>query len=436
MKQPVPQLAPLLPTPPGLIAPRPSGEGLPQLCRAAAPDRDARVFLRMLNLATRVRPIEHYSLSEIRKVWRLTAQALSRRLPVASVTHLEIDGPGGPLALRVFTPQRSEQALPAFLWCYGGGFVVGDLDTADSICRNIAVAAGCITIAVRYRLAPEHDLKAGREDFLAALEWVAEHGAELGIDTRRLAIGGDSAGGNISAAVAQECVRRKGPKLSLQVLAYPATELVLAFPSLAENADGYLITDSLLSQIQTVAASAIEGLDPSDPWLSPRRNPQLAGLPAALVVSAGFDPIRDDGLDYTCRLRAAKVPVQLLHYAGQFHGFLNFDAIVGAGQDALQRIGAALAQAFAGEAASDCTVEIADASAQGSAAGEVARTALTVWSATDGWRDTLLRQVSPTLAGFTHWMLTPCLAPANLMRRQLDGHLEQRIAIQTYPACP
>ncbi|WP_139093062.1 MULTISPECIES: alpha/beta hydrolase [unclassified Pseudomonas] len=436
MKKLVPQLAPLLPSPPALVAPRPSGEGLPQVWRAAAPDRDARVFLRMLNLATRVRPIEHYSLSEIRKVWRLTAQALGRRLPVASVTQLEIDGPSGPLALRVFKPHRTDQLLPAFLWCYGGGFVVGDLDTAESICRNIAVAAGCITIAVRYRLAPEHDLTAGREDFLAALEWIAAHGEELGIDTRRLAIGGDSAGGNICAAVAQESVRRGGPELSLQVLAYPATELVLAFPSLAENADGYLITDSLLGQIQLVAASAIETLDPTAPWLSPRRNPDLAKLPPALVVSAGFDPIRDDGLDYTCRLRAAKVPVELLHYAGQFHGFLNFDAVVGAGQDALQRIGAALAHVFAGEPASDRTLEIADETAPGGAVGEATRTALTVWSATDGWRDALLRRVSPTLAGFTQWMLTPCLAPANLMRRQLDEQLQRRITTQTYPVRP
>ncbi|MBB2497088.1 alpha/beta hydrolase [Aquipseudomonas ullengensis] len=413
---------------------------MPQTLRASTLDREARAFLRMFNLAARLRPLENYSLREMRQSWRLTALALGRRLPVATVTELQIEGPGGLIALRVFTPHKTAHSLPAFLWCYGGGFIVGDLDTADSICRNIAVAAGCITIAVRYRLAPEHDLAAGREDFLRALEWVAQNGSTLGIDTSRLAIGGDSAGGNISAAVAQETLRRGAPKLRLQVLAYPATDLLQEFPSMAENAEGFLITDQLLSQIKQSVAGSMATLDPAAPWFSPRRKTDLGGLPPALIVSTGYDPIRDDGLDYACKLRAAKVPVELLHYAGQFHGFLNFDTLICASRDALQRIGTALNQAFADEPGHDRTIEIADeiprANLAAAAVGELATASVTAWTATAGWRDALLRQLSPTLASASLWLLRYCLAPTNLIRRRLAHRLEHLTAHQTYPENP
>jgi acetyl esterase len=412
--------------------------GMPLVRRAGRPDRDARAFLRILNMATRLRPIENYSLRELREVWRLTSLALSQQLPVATVSEAVIDGPGGPIELRIFKPDNTDQPLPAFLWCHGGGFVVGGLDTAESICRSITHNANCISIAVRYRLAPEHDLAAGREDFLAALQWVAQNGAVLGIDTTRLAIGGDSAGGNICAAVAQQALRRNGPGLCLQVLAYPATELLQEFPSFVENADGFMITDKLLAQIKQTVAGSFESLDPEDPWLSPRRSQDLRGLPPALVISAGFDPIRDDGLDYAARLRAAGVPVELLHYAGQFHGFLNFDAVIGAGRDALQRIGASLAAAFGTEPAPDRTMEIADtASAPPSglcaATGELMTSSLMTWVATERWSGTLLRQVSPTVARAARLILRPWCVPLTLVRHRLVARLDLGVAHQTYP---
>ncbi|MBM7062527.1 alpha/beta hydrolase [Pseudomonas sp. UL073] len=423
---------------PALVSHR-SGAGMPHVLRSAAPDREARAFLRLFNQANRLRPVEHYSVTEIRQVWRLTALSLGRRLPVARVIEQVIDGPAGPIELRVFTPRKSKQPLPAFLWCHGGGFMVGGLDTADGICRNIALAGDCISIAVRYRLTPEHDLNAGREDFLAALQWVAQHGATLGIDTTRLAVGGDSAGGNIAAAVAQENRRRGGTPLCLQVLAYPATDLVEEFPSLTENAEGFLLTHHLLEHIKQTIADAMDRLNPEDPWLSPRRCSELHGLPPALLVSAGFDPIRDDGLDYAAKLRAAGVPVELLHYAGQFHGFLNFDAVIGASRDALQRIGAGLAAAFR-ESARDLTLEIADQPSTGSAplaaAGEVATSLLTVWTASEGWHDTLLRQLSPTVAAATRWLLWPCRTYSQLFRRPLGRRLALGAAQQTYPVGP
>ncbi|MGE8150121.1 alpha/beta hydrolase [Pseudomonas vancouverensis] len=412
--------------------------GMPHMPRAGRPDRDARAFLRILNLATRLRPVEHYSLHQLREVWRLTSLALSEQPAVATVREIVIDSPAGPIELRLFRPDNCDQALPAFLWCHGGGFMVGGLDSAESICRNITHNAHCISVAVRYRLAPEHDLAAGREDCLAALRWLADNGATLGIDTSRLAIGGDSAGGNICAAVVQQTLRVGGPALCLQVLAYPATDLLQEFPSLVENADGFMITDKLLAQIKRTVATSFESLDPQDPWLSPRRSKDLRGLPAAVVISAGFDPIRDDGLDYTSRLRAAGVAVELLHYAGQFHGFLNFDAIIGAGSDALQRISTALATAFRGEPAPDRTLEITDAVSTPSSrlcatAGEMTTCGLMTWVATERWSATLLRQVSPLTASAARLVLQPLSAPLNLVRRRLIAHLDRRVAQQSYP---
>ncbi|MDE2452787.1 MAG: alpha/beta hydrolase, partial [Burkholderiales bacterium] len=173
--------------------------GMPRTLRSRRPDRESRAFLRWVNLYAWM-PLEDRSVRVQRMVWRLMALAMGRRPGVGSVSRQVIPGPGGPIELRIFTPSGSSDApRPAFLWCHGGGFMVGGLDTADSICRSIARRADCIVVAVRYRLAPEHALTASREDFLAALQWVAAHGATIGVDSTRLAIGGDSAGGNVTA---------------------------------------------------------------------------------------------------------------------------------------------------------------------------------------------------------------------------------------------
>lgn len=411
-------------------APRPSGPGLPLTWRAPVPDRDARTFLRMLNLATQLKPIEAYSLPDIRELWRLTALALGTRPSLARVRQFEIEGPGGELSLRIYSPSRQDTPRPAFVWIHGGGFMVGCLDTAESICRNISQAADCITVAISYRLAPEHDLTASRDDCLAALGWIIEHAQELGIDAERLAIGGDSAGGNLTAVIAQEA-RSQGLKLALQVLVYPATELIESFPSLEENADGYMVTQHMLGYIQRTIARSAEHLDLRSPRFSPRRQGKLQGVTPALVISAGLDPIRDDGLDYAARLRKARVPVQLLHYPGQFHGFLNFDAINAAAGDALLRISAALLEAFDGRHA-DTTLEVADATQSREFGSEVCNMALTCWSAADGWRDALLTRLAPSLARSTRWALLPYSSSAHFLRRCLQGR-DPRTAVRTYP---
>lgn len=415
------------------------GPGLPRMQRAQLPDREARAFLRMVNLSPRSAGAR-MSLQSLRQSGRLAALALGRRPNVASVHEQVIDGPGGPLTLRLFRPADSSTPLPALVWYFGGGFVVGDLDTAESICRSIALAAGCITVAVRYRLAPEYDLDDSHADALAALHWIAEHGAELGIDTSRLAVGGDSAGGNLAATVAHECVQRGAPAIKAQVLVYPATELVSRFPSYEENIHGgYLLTEEAVAAIEGYLAHSIETLDLTDPDLSPRRYCDLGGLPPAVVVSAGFDPIRDDGLDYVARLRAAGVPVESLHYPGEFHGFLNFDLLLGASRDALRRIGESLALLFGDEPARDRTLEVVDAapacpSRLGYVAGEVASFTLTAWTATEGWSEALLRMVSPTTAKTCRRLLRPLLLPTIGMRRMITTRLGRLSAEQTYTA--
>ena len=152
--------------------------GMPTTLRAGQLDREAGLFLRLVAPFTG-EPISHEQVGRSRRAWRLTAVTLGRRVPVESIVERGIDGPGGQILLRIYTPAGPAGLKPAFLWCHGGGFVAGDLDSNDAICRGVARAAQAVVVAVRYRLAPEHDLYAGREDFLAALNWVAEHGASL-----------------------------------------------------------------------------------------------------------------------------------------------------------------------------------------------------------------------------------------------------------------
>ncbi len=410
--------------------------GMPQTIRARRLDREAEIFLRLAN------PFFNWTASEehidmLRRGWSSLAKALGRKVPVASVVDREIDGPAGRMTLRIYTPDRRSDLKPGFLWCHGGGFVVGDLDANDSICRSVARASGAIVVAVRYRMAPEHCLYSGREDFLTALRWVASHGRAHGIDPKRLAIGGDSAGGNISAAVAQENLRRGGPALQRQVLVYPATNLVEEFASTQENASGYMLTADFIDSLKYLIN---RGEDMTDPWLSPAfASPALLrALPPATIVTAGFDPIRDDGLAYADKLRMAGVPVELLHYPGQFHGFLNFDSIDSAARDAEARIGAALSAAFASEAAADRTVEIADDMQADGVSGQVAvagtlTAAMLVSRLTRQWCGEAARMLSPEGAQLAKMMLRPWWVPVALTRRSFTNYLNTPSPQQTYP---
>lgn len=412
-----------------------AGSGMPRTLRADRLDREAEAFLKLANpFLGWAGGVEHVEL--LRRGWSSLAQALGRTVPVASVIDEVVETSAGQVAIRLYVPHGSADLRPAFLWCHGGGFVVGDLDANDSICRSVARASGAIVVAVRYRMAPEYSLYAGREDFLAALRWVASHGRAFGIDTARLAIGGDSAGGNISAAVAQENLRRGGPALLRQVLVYPATNLVAEFPSLHENARGYMLTADFIDTLKFLISN---GEDLADPWLSPAlaRPDLLRELPPATVVTAGFDPIRDDGLGYAETLRRAQVDVELLHYPGQFHGFLNFDSIDSAARDAQDRIGHSLAATFAREPVADCTVEIGDradgvAPAPPRLAGGVT-TAMVVGRLTRQWCGEAARMLSPEAAELAKTMLRPWWIPVAMARRTVTAYLNGPSAEQTYP---
>lgn len=305
--------------------------------RADTLDPEAQALLKLINRTQRGH-INRSNLGRQRLAWKLLARLLGRSDTVAAVETRVLPTAGAEVPLRLYRPQGKPTPRPALLWIHGGGFVVGGLQTADAICRHLAQASGSVVIAVQYRLAPEHDLYAGREDCLAALHWIAREGGSIGIDTDRLAIGGDSAGGNLAAAVAQRYVDEGGQGLRLQVLVYPATNLRDDFASKAENARGYMLSSDGMDAIRVLMTTHRPDL--SDPWLSPAFRPNLEGLPPALMVLAGFDPVRDDGLAYAARLREAGVPVELLSYLGQFHGFLNFNGVLRAARDALDRMGA------------------------------------------------------------------------------------------------
>lgn len=337
--------------------------GLPECRRADHVDLEAGALLRILSIPARG-TLTMPEIRRQRRVWDLIARAGGRTDPVAEVEDFYFPTESGRVEARIYRPiERSSEPLPAFVWFHGGAFMIGGLTTADTICRHVARSSGAAVISVRYRLAPENNLYAGREDCMAAMRWLTREGERLGIDPSRLAVGGDSAGGNLAAAVSQRCTQEEGIALRLQVLIYPATNLRDEFPSKEENATGYLLTAQVVDSVRDLLQEL--NTDVTDPWVSPALNPRLAGLPPALVLTAGFDPIRDDGLRYTQLLRQAGVPVQLLHYPGQFHGFVNFDGLLRMARDALDRMGEALRLALAPQplaAPANRTLEISAAS--------------------------------------------------------------------------
>jgi acetyl esterase len=263
--------------------------------------------------------------------------------PVASVADRSFPGPGGDVSLRIYRPQDGPR--PALVYFHGGGFVIGNLDTHDGTCRALANASGCTVVSVDYRLAPEHRFPAAPEDCYAALRFVAEAGAELGVDPTRLAVGGDSAGGNLAAVTALLARERRGPSLRFQLLVYPVTDHRFDTASYQENAEGYFLTQKMMRWFWDHYLERPEHGD--DPIASPLRAKDLAGLPPALVLTAGYDPLRDEGEAYAARLREAGVAAELERYPGQFHGFFSMYDVLDDGRAAIARAGDALRRALA-----------------------------------------------------------------------------------------
>ena len=265
---------------------------------------------------------------------------------VAEVVSLEATGPAGAIPLRLYRGQGAgtDRPQPALVFLHGGGWVIGDLESHDQVCRALANAAHCIVVAVHYRLAPEHKFPAAVDDAIAATRWIATNAASLGIDASRLAVGGDSAGGNLAAVVALDARDRGGPPLTLQLLIYPATDMGLDRPSHLRHADQLPLRRTTM---QWFVDHYLRDAKDKDDWrASPLRARRLENLPPALVVTAAFDPLGDEGEAYARALADAKVQVVHERFAGQIHGFLNMGRLV-ADSDRLTRLaGAALQRAF------------------------------------------------------------------------------------------
>lgn len=239
-------------------------------------------------------------------------------VPVAKIENRKIPGPGGEIPIRIYTPE-GKSPLPVIVYFHGGGWVIGTLETHEPVCRHLAKQAGAVVVSVDYRLAPEHKFPAGPDDCYAATSWVAEHAAEIGADASRLAVGGDSAGGNLAAVVSLMARDRGEPKIRLQILVYPVTDHSYETASYRENAKGLLLEkDSMVWFWDHYLASASDG---ANPYASPLRAKDLKGLPPAIVVTAEFDPLRDEGEAYAKRLDEAGVRVKMKRYGGVIHGF-------------------------------------------------------------------------------------------------------------------
>lgn len=263
--------------------------------------------------------------------------------PVASVEDRAITANGAQIPLRIYRPEGGPAVTPALVWFHGGGWVIGSLDGSDFGCRIMANASGCTVISVDYRLAPEYKFPTAVDDCLAVTKWVAENGPELGVDGARIAVGGDSAGGNLAAVVSQLARDGGGPAIAFQALVYPVTNYDFSTASYRDNAEGYLLErDSMEWFWGHYLRSDADGASTK---ASPLRHTNLAGLPPAIVLTAEFDPLRDEGEAYAERMRAAGVPVEARRYDGQIHGFFANPAIDD-GSEAARHVGKAIARAF------------------------------------------------------------------------------------------
>ncbi|MEB2343934.1 MAG: alpha/beta hydrolase [Deltaproteobacteria bacterium] len=308
-------------------------------------DLEVQVLLRLLAVAGG-RPLDEMTPAEGRESIRSTTRALaSEKLEVAQIEPMSVKGPAGEIGARLYRPDRGREPRPLVVYYHGGGWVVGDLDTHDDPCRFLAVYAGVNVLAVDYRLAPEHRFPAAVDDAVAAFRFAAEQAGDLGSAGQPIAVAGDSAGGNLSAVVAQRTVRDGGPAPAFQLLIYPVTDLSKKHESYRLFSEGFFLTEKTMDWYRDHYLP-----DPSaarDPAVSPLLAADLSGLPPAHVVTAGFDPLRDEGEAYARRLEAAGVKVSHRRYAGLVHGFANVTSLGKSAPRAMEEVATALREGLA-----------------------------------------------------------------------------------------
>lgn len=275
------------------------------------------------------------------RVFLQTAFAAMVPVPeqVGEVSDFTVPGPAGNLPVRLYEPE-GEANPPLVVFYHGGGWVIGTIESHDAVCRALANASGCAVASVEYRLAPESAFPAAPEDCYAATKWLSENGSGLGFDGGRLAVAGDSAGGNLSAVVSMMARDRGGPEISHQVLIYPAVDFAGDYPSKTENGEGYFLTTAAMEWFGNHYLS--DESEAKDILASPLLAEDHSGLPPAIVITAGFDPLRDEGEAYAEKLKAAGVEVKAIRYDGMIHGFLNMLGVLDDAQRAVDEIGSAL----------------------------------------------------------------------------------------------
>ena len=263
---------------------------------------------------------------------------------VAKVEDRSVSWRDAEVPVRIYTPAGTGP-FPILIWCHGGGMVVGDLETADATARHLTVETGCVTVSVDYRLAPETKFPGACDDCYAAAVWASDNAASIQGDAARMAVGGDSAGGNLAAVVAQMARDRANPDLAFQLLVYPMTSLDFETPSYVDNADGYLLTRDSMKWYWDQYLGASD--DPNHPYAVPSRAGSFKNLPPALVITAQFDPLRDEGEAYAKNLEAAGVPTTHSRYDGMIHGFFGMSGAVDKAGQAVSEAAAAMKKAFA-----------------------------------------------------------------------------------------
>ena len=266
--------------------------------------------------------------------------------PVESSQLLLVPGKGGPVPVRAYRPKGApkDEVLPALIYIHGGGWVIGDLDTHDVVCRTLANGARCAVFSVEYRKAPEAPFPAAVDDCFSALQFISQNSGKLNVNASKVAVGGDSAGGNLAAAICLVARDAGGPPISFQLLIYPATDHRLSHPSIDSNGEGYLLTKKVMIYFRG------HYLPREADWLDWRASPLLAqshaGLPPAFVMTAGFDPLRDEGRAYSEKLKRAGVPSEYREYSDMVHGFITMGRVLDTANAALADCAQALKKAW------------------------------------------------------------------------------------------